>query len=223
MKTCTFQKTYQDKCVLSFPDFSFQPGKIYAVIGSNGSGKSTFAKILAGIIQADHKPHIFENSTPGIGYLPQKPYAFRMSLKNNLLVNVNGKKKDMVNRADSLLNQLELTPLAGKRATTLSGGEAARMFLARLLMKDYELLILDEPCAAMDISSTLQAEKLLLNYVKRTNTVVIMITHNLQQARRIANEVLFFHEGKLMESGNADHVLYHPTQKETRLFLDFFS
>lgn len=222
LKTRAFQKSYQNKCVLSFPDFRFEPGKIYAVIGSNGSGKSTFAKILSDILPADKQISPFEDGKPTVGYLPQKPYAFRMSLKKNLLINTYGDKKAAGEQADSLINKLELNSLSGKNATTLSGGEAARMFLARLLMKQYDLLILDEPCAAMDISSTLISEELLVEYMKKSNASVIIITHNLQQARRISDEVLFFHKGNLLETGETSRVLSHPIHKETQLFLDFF-
>ena len=78
-----FSKTYEGRTVLDFPGMEMEPGKIYAVIGANGSGKSTFAKILAGALPADRRIKPME----GIGYMPQKNYAFRMSLKKNLLLN----------------------------------------------------------------------------------------------------------------------------------------
>ena len=74
-----FSKTYGQKKVLDFPGMELQPGNIYAILGANGSGKSTFSKILADVLPADRKIHL-ESS---IGYLPQKPYAFRMSEKTS--------------------------------------------------------------------------------------------------------------------------------------------
>ena len=74
-----FSKTYGQKKVLDFPGMELQPGNIYAILGANGSGKSTFSKILADVLPADRKIR----SEPSIGYLPQKPYAFRMSVRKN--------------------------------------------------------------------------------------------------------------------------------------------
>ena len=77
MKLPAFIKTYDGVTVLDFPGMEIEPGKIYAVIGANGSGKSTFAKILSGVLPADRKVQLPQS----VGYLPQKPYAFRMSTK----------------------------------------------------------------------------------------------------------------------------------------------
>ena len=77
-----FTKTYGRNRVLNFPGMEFTPGKIYGVLGANGSGKSTFSKILAGIVPADEKLAPVSQ----VGYLPQKPYGFRMSVKKNTLV-----------------------------------------------------------------------------------------------------------------------------------------
>ena len=85
MKIASFSKTYGDRTVLDFPGTHLEPGKIYAVIGANGSGKSTFAKILAGVLQADRKGRFTDGRV--VGYMPQKNYAFRMSTRANILLN----------------------------------------------------------------------------------------------------------------------------------------
>ena len=208
-----FSKTYEGRTVLDFPGMEVQPGKIYAVIGANGSGKSTFAKILAGSLKADRRIKPLE----GIGYMPQKNYAFRMSLKKNLLLNGSDEQK-----AAELIEALQLSPLANKRADKLSGGETARMALARLMMKRYYLVLLDEPTAAMDMETTLLSEKLIVEYVKETGCALILVTHSLQQARRIADHVWYFHKGRLLEAGDTATVLDSPKQPETRQFLDFY-
>lgn len=208
-----FSKTYEGRTVLDFPGMEVQPGKIYAVIGANGSGKSTFAKILAGSVAADRRIKPVE----GIGYMPQKNYAFRMSLKRNLLLNGSDEK-----RADELIEVLQLSPLAQKRADRLSGGETARMALARLMMKNYDLVILDEPTAPMDMETTLLSEGLIRRYVKGSNCALILVTHSLQQARRIADAVWYFHKGQLLEHGATGTVLNQPKRAETRQFLNFY-
>ena len=215
MKLYPFSKTYDGICVLDFPGLDLQPGKIYAVIGANGSGKSTFARILAGVLPADRRGPFTDAGS--VGYLPQKPYAFRMTAQRNLLLN--GKDRT---RAAELMDAIQIGHLARKRADRLSGGETARMALARLMMQSYDLVLLDEPTAAMDMETTALAENLIARYTRQTGCALFLVTHSLQQARRVADEVLFFRRGCLLETGPADRLLYAPAQPETKQFLDFY-
>ena len=215
MKIEAFSKTYEGRQVLDFPGMEVEPGKIYAIIGANGSGKSTFAKILAGILLADKRGKRTDGRS--IGYMPQKNYAFRMSTRANILLN--GKNED---RANELMDAIQIRHLENKRADKLSGGETARMALVRLMMGRYDLVILDEPTAAMDMETTLLSEQLVTQYVKETGCALILVTHSLQQARRIADEVWYFHKGKLWETGAKEQVLEAPLKEETMKFLEFY-
>ena len=216
MRIEAFTKTYEGRRVLDFPGMNLEPGKIYAVIGANGSGKSTFAKSLAGIIPADKKGMLLEKGC-SVGYMPQKSYAFSMSVEKNIALGGTD-----LERAAKLMEHLQITHLAKKKANRLSGGETARMALARVLMKSFDLLILDEPTAAMDIENSSLTEELITQYCKETNCVIILVTHSLQQAKRVADEVLFFYQGQLKESGKKDEILQAPTQPETKRFLEFY-
>lgn len=215
MKIAAFSKTYEGRTVLDFPGMELKPGRIYAVIGANGSGKSTFAKILSGILPADKKGKHVTGGT--IGYMPQKNYAYRMSTKANILLN--GRDE---NRANALMDAIQIRHQEHKRADKLSGGETARMALVRLMMKPYDLVLLDEPTAAMDMETTLLSEKLIAEYVKESNCSLVLVTHSLQQARRIADEVWYFHKGKLLETGEKDQILNIPKREETKQFLEFY-
>ena len=196
-------------------DLTIEQGEFVAIIGANGSGKSTFAKNLAGILPADRKGKLLDAAS--VGYMPQKNYAFRMTAKANILLN--GKDED---RATNLMDALQIRHLENKRADKLSGGETARMALARLMMRRYDVVILDEPTAAMDMETTSLSEDLILRYVKETGCALILVTHSLQQARRVADEVLYFHKGRLLEYGSKETVLYEPVTAETRQFLEFY-
>ena len=215
MKVSPFSKTYENRCVLDFPGMEFLPGRIYAIIGANGSGKSTFAKILAGVLSPDKRDRLCNQVS--VGYMPQKNYAFRLSTKANLLLNGNDKS-----RATVLMDAVQIGHLANKRADRLSGGETARMAIARLMMKAYDLVILDEPTAPMDMETTLLAEQLIVDYVNRTGCALVLVTHSLQQAKRIADDVLYFYEGKLLEVGKAEQILTDPQMEETKRFLEFY-
>ena len=215
MKISAFSKSYGSRVVLRFPDLELPDGCITAVIGPNGSGKSTLARILAGLERSDQKrPPLVPLR---VGYMPQKSYAFRMSVARNIALNGSDSK-----RRETLLRTLQIDTLAGQSAKRLSGGETARMALARLLMRDYELLILDEPTAAMDVESTLTAETLLSDYCRDTGAGILLVTHSLQQARRIAQLVLFLHQGELREQGDASRLLSAPETEELRRFLEFY-
>ena len=188
-------------------------GEFVAIVGKSGSGKSTFSKILADVLPADRKIRL----EPSIGYLPQKPYAFRMSVRKNILLG----GRD-IQKAESLAKALSLTELEHKRADRLSGGETARMAMARLMMGTYDVVILDEPTAAMDMETTAAAETLIQSYVRQTNCILILVTHSLQQARRIADEAMFFQKGEVLEYGPAESLLYSPTRVELKRFLEFY-
>jgi len=216
MRVDGFTKTYDGNKVLDFPGMELETGKIYAVIGANGSGKSTFAKCLAGIIRTDKNNQLIDKKY-SVGYMPQKSYAFAMSVEKNVALGGDDKV-----RAKDLMEKMQITHLAKKKANRLSGGETARMALARVLMKSFDVLILDEPTAAMDIEMSSLSEALVTSYCKETDCAVILITHSLQQAKRLADEVLFFYKGNLLEIGAKEQVLYAPKYIETKRFLEFY-
>ena len=121
-------------------------------------------------------------------------------------------------RAKYFMQVLQLEHLAKKKGNRLSGGETARMALARVLMKRFDLVVLDEPTAAMDVETTFLAEKLMMDYRRENGCAMILVTHSLSQAKRVADQVMFFHEGKLVEAGEKKQVLEAPVKEETKRF-----
>lgn len=221
MKINAFTKTYAGRRVLSVSGLEIEPGKIYAVIGANGSGKSTLAKIIAGIEKADEKGSVIEEKTGDIGYMPQKSFAFHMKVINNVLVSCD-KTEENRKKAMSYIERLELNELAEKRADKLSGGETAKTALARILMRDWSILILDEPTAAMDVKSTITAEEILREYRDRTGAAIIMVTHSLKQALRVSDKAIFLYEGQIWETGDSTEMLTSPKKVETQHFIEFY-
>ena len=210
-----FTRTFDGRTVLNFPGFTFLPGKVYAVIGANGSGKSTFARVLAGIQKSDGQtPPVTDGSR--IACMLQRNYAFRMSAYKNILIAENDAEK-----AKGLIETLGLSEVAHSNAKRLSGGETQKMSLARVLIGSHDAVILDEPTASMDMESSFVSEALICDYCKREPAAVIMITHSLQQAGRMADEILFFHKGLLLEHGETNNILTSPKEKETREFIRF--
>lgn len=226
MKINELKKTYEGRLVLNVQETEIPDGKITAVIGTNGSGKSTFAKILCGIIKADEKTKPFEIKATdeikkgknggkyAVGYLPQKPYAFNMSVEKNL--NIAGEA------GDEICSRLKIDQLKKENAKKLSGGENARMALGRILAKEFDLLILDEPTASMDIETTLSAEELVREYSERTGATVLIITHELKQARRVSDFVMFFDKGEIVSAGETNKTLDDPSDERLKEFIRFY-
>ena len=214
MRTAAFRKSYAGRMVLELPALELPEGQITAVIGPNGSGKSTLAKVLAGVERADGRTVVL--SGVPVGYLPQKSFAFRMSTERNILLNGGDAA-----RAAELMRALGIDALARRSAKRLSGGETAKMALCRVLMRRYGLLILDEPTAALDMEATLAAERLIRETCQAQGCAVLLITHSIRQARRIAQRVIFLQQGRLVEQGETRALTDAPQHEETKRFLDF--
>ena len=194
---------------LSIPEMSFKEGVIYALIGANGSGKSTYGKLL------------LQELKPQAGYMAQKSYAFNMSVEKNIMVNSANSIEDR-QKCAYLMDKLKLAAIANRNAKAVSGGENARMALARIMMKDYRLLILEEPTAAMDQESTLSSEHLIKEYCQKYKCSIILITHSLAQAKRLADEVIFIDNGSLIEMGPSEMLLGNPKKEETKRYIEFY-
>ena len=194
------KKTYQGQLVLDIPSMEIADGSITAICGQNGSGKSTLAKILAGIEKPDDGT-VSSAAASSVGYLPQQSYAFHMSITSNLMLNKDPKKTKQENlaHAQHLLKEIGLESMAKKNAKKLSGGETQKMALARLLMKSYDMIILDEPTASMDTASIPTAEKMICDYQRRTSCTILIITHSPEQAQRLASRTIRLEGGKLCE------------------------
>ncbi len=198
MKIPAMKKTYRGQVVLDLPELEIPQGSMIAVCGENGNGKSTFGKILAGIIKDDNK-NIFAPELK-VGYMTQRAFAFRLSVRRNLMLNADASfsKEENIKRAEELMKAMGIQDAADKNAAKLSVGQTQRMALARLLMKKYDVIILDEPTASLDTETTLKAEQLILEYHKQTGCTVFLITHQREQAERICDSVWCFTDGKLI-------------------------
>jgi len=222
MNLPALRKTYGTRTVLSVGEHICGAGRICAMIGANGSGKSTYLRILAGILRPDEGFLGKPDPPVTVGYMPQHSYAFDLSLKKNLLLNAERNSSKARNKAEQLIREMKLDSLSDRKASRFSGGETQKMALARLLMKDYGLLLLDEPTASMDMESALLSEQIIRSYVKRTGCAAILVTHSVAQAYRIADDLFFLEEGKAAESGACREILANPQSRELKKYLEFY-
>lgn len=214
------RKKYGERTVLDVDKLRFERGRVYAVMGSNGSGKSTLAGILAGVLKGEGKISYDDGVKPVIGYMPQKSFAFDMSLMSNMLLGSPFlERKKLKSKARLILDDFGLGEMRRKNAKKLSGGETEKLALARLMMSDYGLIVLDEPTAAMDVNAVEKAEKVLKNYFSRLRPAAVIITHSPAQARRLADEVIFLYEGTIEEKGPVEETLTAPRSDKLKKFL----
>ena len=142
---------YAGRVVLDIPELHFEPGRRYGIIGENGSGKTTLIRLLGGTIKATSgRIEGFEGKK--LGYLPQSPYAFSFSVLENVALALDG-QSDAKQLAQKALESVGMENLLKARGDRLSGGEAQRMALARVLVRSYDILLLDEPTSSTDVRS----------------------------------------------------------------------
>lgn len=209
------------RIVLDIPELCFEPGRRYGLIGENGSGKTTLIRLLAGTLQPS-SGKIVGLDEKRIGYLPQSPYAFSFSVLQNVMMAADGhgNARDL---AKSALSAVGMESLMNARGDRLSGGEAQRMALARVLVRSYDVLLLDEPTSATDVRSMDLIEQTLQDAIQKTHCTLIFSTHSPAQAKRLADEVLYLEKGQIVERGNAEELFREPKDDRTRAFLQHWS
>jgi tungstate transport system ATP-binding protein len=198
---------------------TIEAGPPTLVIGPNGAGKSVLLRLLHGLL------------TPGAGRVTwagtgrrqamvfQRPVLLRRSVLANVLYPLRlAGIGDRAARAAEALALVGLAALADRPARRLSGGEQQRLALARAAALAPEVLFLDEPCASLDPAATRAVEEIVATLAAR-GTKIVMTTHDLGQARRLAGEVAFLHRGQVLEHGPAAQVFSHPATEEAAAFL----
>lgn len=225
------QQTYNGRTVLNIDELQIFRGEILGLVGPSGAGKSTFLRLLgfletpaAGILSYAGRPYDDmwpdQTSRRGVTMVFQNPHLLRRSVTDNVTYGMNlrgqGNGQDEVAR---MLAGLGLEDLADAQARTLSGGEAQRVALARALVLRPEVLLLDEPTANLDPYNI----KLIEEIVRRTNdedgTTVVVVTHNVFQARRLADRVGLLLSGGLVEVGETESFFSEPQNPETDAFV----
>lgn len=209
------------RVVLEIPVLHFVPGRRYGLIGENGSGKTTLIRILAGTSKPASGTIEGLNGKE-VGYLPQSPYAFSFSVLANVALALDG-HADAKEIAKNALIAVGMESLMDARGDRLSGGEAQRMALARVLVREYDVLLLDEPTSSTDVRSMDLIELTLKEYVQKTQCTLIFSTHSPAQALRLGDEVLYLEKGKLVEQGDAEALFKSPKDERTRAFLRHWS
>ena len=216
-------RSVQGKRILEGIDLEISPGAVHVVLGPNGAGKSTLLRLLGLLDRPDRGEIFFDGRRLGAmgrsertrlrrrsGFVFQTPLLLAASVEANL--RFGARLRGMRLASGAVGEVLERTGLAGREtqeARLLSGGEKQRLQLARVMLLDPDLVLLDEPTANLDPLSVKNIETTIAGLAGAGKTVV-MATHNLIQARLLAARVFFLKQGRLAQAGSAAEVLSRP-------------
>lgn len=215
----------QGKTILS--DLSFQIGGARSTIitGPNGAGKTTLLRLLHGMERTSQGTLSWSQNRDAAlrkqALIFQTPAMLRRSVLDNLVYPLRLQKVsqgEAERRASQLAEKLELSPMLSRQARQLSGGEKQRLALARALVVDPALLLLDEPTSNLDGANKRQIET-MLEHAMGGGTKIIMSTHDMGQAKRLAEEVIFLHEGSVLEKGDAAQFFKQPKTPQAQAYL----
>jgi lipopolysaccharide export system ATP-binding protein len=229
------KKSYGHHLVVNDLSFQIHQGEIVGLLGPNGAGKTTAFYMTIGLIRADAGKVFFNGvdvtSLPihkraqmGMGYLAQEPSVFRsLTVEQNILCileSIKLSKVERFRRLEELLNELNLTSLAKKKASTLSGGERRRLEITRALVTNPTFLLLDEPFANIDPISV-QELKQLINILAQKNISILITDHNAREIFSVVNRSYLIFEGKVLLSGTPEDLLNNETAKLSYFGQDF--
>jgi tungstate transport system ATP-binding protein len=193
------------------------------ILGANGAGKSVLMRLMHGLLApASGKIAWSRNETARLQAMVfQRPVLLRRSALANVTYALKLARVPRVERERLALEALEsvgLAALAGRPARVLSGGEQQRLALARAWALHPEVLFLDEPTASLDPTASREIERVIQAF-DAAGTKIVMATHNLGQARRLGDEVLFLHQGRLVERAPVEQFFSRPASPEAAAFI----
>ena len=207
--------------------FTIDAGARTVIVGPNGAGKSVLLRLCHGLLEPTAGSIRWRSAEPAGGprrqaMVFQRPVLLRRSALGNVayalrLAGVPVRQRRR--RAREALAKVGLETRAGHPARVLSGGEQQRLALARAWALQPEIIFLDEPTASLDPGATQEVERVIAAMVA-AGTKIVLVTHNLGQARRLGDEILFLHQGRLAERASAEMFFRHPRSDEARLFLE---
>jgi tungstate transport system ATP-binding protein len=227
------QKDYARRRVLSIDALEVYRGEILALVGPSGAGKSTLLRLLNFLETPSQGWIEFEGERFGSGQeMPlelrrrvttvfQRPMLLDRSVWDNVVYGLRLRgQRDTHELAQATLKQVGLEGFSGQRARSLSGGEAQRVALARALVLRPEVLLLDEPTANLDPYNVGLIENIVRQANQEQNTTVVVVTHNVFQAHRLAQRVALLLGGKLVEAGDTRQFFESPADPRTRAFVN---
>ncbi len=226
------RKRYKSREVVHDFGLDLSPGEVVGLLGPNGAGKTTCFYMIVGLVPTDAGQialdgeditalPMHERARRGIGYLPQEASVFRkLSVADNLMavlelrsdLNATSRKREM----QSLLEELQVSDVAGQLGASLSGGERRRVEIARALAANPRLILLDEPFAGVDPISVGEIQK-IVRHLKQRGIGVLITDHNVRETLGICDRAYILNAGSVLAQGSPEAVLANPDVRRVYL------
>ena len=224
-------KQFKKRVVVRGVSIELAPGEIVGLLGPNGAGKTTTFRMVVGLLRptsghihfADRditKFPMYRRAREGMAYLPQEPSVFRqLTVRQNLLAVLEFQeltRAARIERADQLLEEMNLTHVAGSPAYTLSGGERRRTEIARALATSPKAFLLDEPFAGIDPIAVADLQEMVVS-LRDCGIGVLVTDHNVRETLRITDRAYLISEGQIIVSGTPREIADDPTARKVYL------
>ncbi len=230
LESRNLQKWYGRRQVVKGVDFDVEPGEVVGLLGPNGAGKTTSFRMTIGLIDADkgtvkfdgkdvtHLP-MFKRARLGLGYLPQEASVFKqLSVEDNLMAiletmsSLNRKQRKI--RQDELLEQFGLTHVRKTKANRVSGGERRRVEIARSLVTNPKLIMLDEPFAAIDPKTVSEIQDVIRDLARSFNIGILLTDHSAERVLESAHRSYLIYDGRVVVKGTSREILDNPDSRK---------
>jgi len=228
-------KEYRQRRVVNGVSLAVAAGEIVGLLGPNGAGKTTTFNLVVGLVRPDGgrvrlgarditRLPMHRRARLGIGYLTQEPSVFRkLTVAQNILAILETCRLSPAERAVRLryhLEELDLTPLAGHKAYTLSGGEKRRLEITRALVTSPKLLLLDEPFSGIDPLAVYEVQK-IIRRLKERGLGILVTDHNVRETLKLVDRAYLIHQGEVVYEGRAEQLVNDPKAREIYLGPEF--
>lgn len=228
-------KIYNGRKVVDGVSFQISKGEIVGLLGPNGAGKTTSFYMSVGFVEPDEGQvfidkldvtgaPMFQRARLGIGYLAQEASIFRkLSVAENVeavLETMNLSRKEIIERRDSLLIELQIMRVANQKGYTLSGGERRRCEIARALATNPDFILLDEPFAGVDPIAVKDIQTVIQSLRER-GLGILITDHNVRETLKITDRAYIMYSGKILISGTANDLINDPETRRIYLGEDF--
>ena len=228
-------KVYKDRMVVKGVDIHVKSGEIVGLLGPNGAGKTTSFYMMVGFIRPTQGKvfidgddvtslPMFERARHGLGYLAQEPTIFKgLTVEENLLAvleRISNDKAAQKQRVEELLSEFGLTKLAKQKAWTLSGGEKRRMEIARCMISNPKIILLDEPFVGIDPITVSDLRQMIFK-LKDKGIGVLITDHNVRETLPLTERAYLIYDGKILVEGNQNTLLNDANARKLYLGEDF--
>ena len=231
LRTDGLVKIYNGRSVVNGVDINVKRGEIVGLLGPNGAGKTTTFYMIVGLIRPNGGRVVFEEADVtdmamyrrarhGMGYLPQEESIFRkLTVEENILAileTTKATKAERKQRCDELLTRFGIEHIAKNQALTLSGGEKRRLTIARSLVTNPALLMLDEPFSGVDPIAVHDVQQIVQD-LREQGLAILITDHNVRETLNIVDRAYLIYEGRVESQGNKDFLLNDPISRKLYL------